>query len=74
MHTGPRTVCKNNLSSVAESFVFSRFQLKLLNSRGRSQLLFFCTSAMVLLEKFVGVSRDARMDGLLHKTRAIIMD
>ena len=23
MHTGPRTVCKNNLSSVAESFVFS---------------------------------------------------
>ena len=29
---------------------------------------------MVLLEKFVGVSRDAGMDGLLHKTRAIIMD
>ena len=47
---------------------------KLLNSRGRSQLLFFCTRAMVLLEKFVGVSRDAGMDGLLHETRAIIMD
>ena len=28
---------------------------------------------MVLLEKFVSVSRDAGMDGLLHKTRAIII-
>ena len=62
MHTGPRTVCKNNLSSVS-----CCFQLKLLNSRGgASAFLFFCTRAMVLLEKFVGVFRDAGMDGLLH--------
>ena len=62
------------VKTICPALLSPSFSAEITKFTGAEPIIFFCTRAMVLLEKFVGVSRDAGMDGRLHKTRTIIMD